>query len=151
MRQDGVLLRLVEAMDLVDEEHRLDAGAPVDPGFGDHLAQVGNAGGHRRHGNHPGTRFGSEQSGEGGLAAPGRPPQDDAGQVAALRQAAQHVHHPLLADHVLERLGTQPRRQWGQRLGTRRGREELPLICQFVSNSEPGGFSGASNRRKRDA
>ena len=48
LRQQRVLLRLVEAVDLVEEEHRRPA-APVDPlaRAGDHGAHVGDAAHHR--------------------------------------------------------------------------------------------------------
>ena len=44
VRQDGVLLRLVEAVDLVDEKDRAQPGAAVNLGLGHLLAKVGDAG-----------------------------------------------------------------------------------------------------------
>jgi hypothetical protein len=106
-----------------------DPGPAVDFRLGDHLAQVGDAGRDRRHGDHARAGLGGEKSGQRGLAAPRRPPKDDAGQVSALGQPAQDLDHPALPDHVLKGLGPHPGRQ--RRVGLRAGRDwkKLPLIC----------------------
>jgi hypothetical protein len=48
-RQEGVLLRLVEAVNLVDEDNRAAPGRPPQPfGLGHHLADFLDARHHRR-------------------------------------------------------------------------------------------------------
>ena len=111
--QDRVLLRLVEAVDLVDEEDRAQAGTPVHLGLGDDLSQVRHAGRHCGHGHHPCARLGGQQAGQGGLSAAGRPPEDDARQVAALGEPPEHVDHLALPDQLVEAFGAHPGRQGG--------------------------------------
>ena len=142
MRQDRVLLRLVEAMDLVDEQHGAQAGALMHGRLRHRLAQVGDAGRDRAHGHHPRLRLGGEQSGERGLAAARRPPQDDARQVARPGQLAQHVDHAPLADEVVELLRAHSGRQRGRRPDARLVRKELALVHPR-SNSELDGYNAA--------
>ena len=127
--QDRVLLCLVEAVDLVDEEHGAQTRPPVDLGFGHHLAQVGHARGHGGHGHHPGAGLGGQQAGQRRLAAPRRSPQHDAGQVARAGQLPEDVHHLSLADQVVELPGPHPGRE--RCFGHVPGGEgkELALIC----------------------
>src|SRR5439155_418888 len=109
--QDRVLLGLVEAMDLVDEQHGAHAGALMHGRLRHRLAQVGDAGRDRAHGHHPRLRLGGQEPGERGLPAARWSPQDDARQVARLGELAQHVDHaPLVvevdhAEHVHNELG----------------------------------------------
>ncbi|OFV90089.1 MAG: hypothetical protein A3J75_01795 [Acidobacteria bacterium RBG_16_68_9] len=75
MRQEGILLCLVEAMDLVNDQYR---GAPVvgslRPRLLDHVAQLLHPGEHGREVNARRIRGLGEQMGEGGLSAPRRSP-----------------------------------------------------------------------------
>jgi hypothetical protein len=109
-RQEGVLLCLVEAVDLVDEHDRAPAGAaPPVLGRGHHLFDLLDAGEHgaERHearlrelGDHPGQRR---------LAGAGRTPEDDRLQHVALDGEAQRRagrQDVFLADDVVERAGT---------------------------------------------
>jgi hypothetical protein len=119
-RQEGVLLRLVEAVDLVDEDDRPPAGSPAPVlGGGHHLFDFLDTRQHgaERHearlrelGDHPGQR---------GLAGARRPPEDDRLQHVALdgeTQGRAGREDVLLADDVVERAGPHP---LGQRRATR--------------------------------
>ena len=76
-RQEHVLLGLVEAVDLVDEEHGALAVLAQPPlGLGQRLAHVLDAGRGGREGDQVLGRGGRQQTGQGGLAGAGRPPQD---------------------------------------------------------------------------
>src|SRR5713226_48182 len=77
MRQEGVLLAPVEAMDLVDEEDG-PAAAPRALGlrFGHHLADLLDAGQDGREGNEAGAGDLGHQKGQRGLAGAWRSPED---------------------------------------------------------------------------
>ena len=80
VRQQRVLLRLVEAVDLVEEEHRALAVRPrALLGLRDRLADVLHPGRHRRHLDEGGLRRPREEPGQGRLPGAGRPPQDEEG------------------------------------------------------------------------
>jgi hypothetical protein len=99
VRQQGVLLGLVEAMDLVDEEHRARAAqGQALLGLGDECADLGDAAHHRREGGEVGADLGRQQAGEGRLAGARRAPQDDGREVAAGDRTAERA---VLADEVL--------------------------------------------------
>ena len=77
-RQKGVLLRLVEAMDLVDEEERALAAATARLlGFRHHRADFLDAGQHGAEGDEPCVGGGRDQPGQRRLAGARRPPEDD--------------------------------------------------------------------------
>ena len=84
VRQQRVLLGLVEAVDLVDEQDRA-AAVEREPvlGLGDRGADLGDAGHDRRHGSEVGADGVGEQAGERRLAGAGRAPQQEAREVAA--------------------------------------------------------------------
>jgi hypothetical protein len=83
VRQDGVLLRTVPSMDLVDENHRAPpAGFHFTPRLFDRLAQLGDSRRHRRDHAKAGAGLPREQIRDRRLAAAGRPPQDDRRQCA---------------------------------------------------------------------
>ena len=108
MRQEGVLLGLVEAMDLVEEEDGslLVEGEPV-LGLGDRGPDLDDARHDRRHRREVGADLAGEQAGEARLAGSRRAPQQDRGEVAAGDAAAQRPALPdevLLADELGERL-----------------------------------------------
>ena len=117
--QEGVLLRLVEAVDLVDEQDRAAARAAARLfRFRHDLADLLDARQHgaerdevraRRAGDHPRQRR---------LAGARRAPQDDRSQPVVLDRLAQRPSRPeqrLLADDLVEGARTHP-------LGERRGR-----------------------------
>ena len=107
MREERVLLRLVEAVDLVDEQdRRLTGPAPrLRRTFHD-LLHFLDAREHRRdlHERHArGTR---DQACERGLAGAGRAPQDDAREMPPLahqHERAALLQEMLLPDQLLER------------------------------------------------
>ena len=105
--QDRVLLRLVEAMDLVDEE---DGALAVHPApllrLVHDLAQVGHAGGDGGDGREVGAGEAGDDAGQGGLAAARRPPEDHRGHLVGLDALAQHAalaHQVLLAHELVQR------------------------------------------------
>jgi hypothetical protein len=85
-RSPGVLLRFVEAMDLVDEQHGL--GGLALARFRNDLPQVRNAGAHG--GNPDEGRVGmrGDDPGERSLTDARRAPEDQRGQLARLKQAS---------------------------------------------------------------
>jgi len=99
LRQQRVLLALVEAVYLVDEEHRGRATL-LDPCArrGDNRADVGDAAHHRRKRGERRVDLLGEQSGERRLARARRSPQQHRREVAALDHAPQRA---TLADQVL--------------------------------------------------
>ena len=108
--QETVLLRAVEAVDLVHEQQRALARLQRGLGFGEDLLEIGHAREHRadRHEAHV-HRIG-EQAGDAGLARARRAPQHHAREPA-------RRHHPadralgsgdvLLPDHLAERARSQ--------------------------------------------
>ena len=99
MGEEGVLLGLVEAVDLVDEQHAALAvqGEQLLGGLetGPHL---GNPGHHRGQNHELGADRLGEDARQRRLAGPGRPPQQERCQVAARDRASER---PRIADEVL--------------------------------------------------
>jgi hypothetical protein len=105
MRQEGVLLALVEAMHLVDE----DDGALGrqtrlrQTSLFDGLTDVLDAAEHRADGDELRVESPRHQAGDGGLAHTGWAPEDAAMRLAGLEGDAQGhagAEQVLLADHV---------------------------------------------------
>ncbi len=137
--QQRVLLGLVEAVDLVQEEDRVAAVAAALAGAGDHLAhlrppgldggellegRVGVLGGHPR---------------ERRLAGPGRPVEDHRVRLAGLDrgpQRARRAEQVGLADELLERPRAHAR---GQRQVGRRGLGAPGWIVGHVEEPSHGG------------
>ena len=88
-RQKGVLLRPVEAVDLVDEEQRALPHLAALARAVEHLAQIGDAGEHRRERleSEIGARRASKPR-DRRLAAARRPPQDHRGELPRADHAA---------------------------------------------------------------
>ena len=114
--EDDVLLSLVEAVDFVYEQ---DGGLAVHPsavaGFRDDTSQVSHAGGDGADRLEGGLSGGGDQTGEGGLARAGRPPEDEGGQTTGGDGAEQDAVTPddlLLTDELVEGAGAHP---FGQR------------------------------------
>ena len=84
MGQQGVLLGLVEAMDLVEEEQRPGAvqRQPILR-LGDRRAKLDHARHDRRHRREVGADLGREQPGKARLAGARRPPQQERREVSA--------------------------------------------------------------------
>ena len=85
MRQEPVLLRLVEAVDLVDEQQRPLAIRMSVPGRLEHFPKLGHAGEDRADLDEVQIRLGGEKPGDGGLAHP---------PVAPRRSATAATPHP---------------------------------------------------------
>ena len=110
MRQKRILLRLVEAVNLVAEQDRaaLDQ-AQAAFGFLDDLAHARDAFGDGAELHECGAGALRDDASEGGFAGAGRPPEDDAAQLVLLDQLAQRLagtQQMILADELLERGGT---------------------------------------------
>jgi hypothetical protein len=107
----GELLRLVETVDLVDEE---DRGFGALPGALDDGAHVLDAGGHRAERLESGPDAFADQPRDGRLAGAGRPPQHEGGHVPGPHRRPQRrvrSDDRVLAQDLLEALGPQPLRE----------------------------------------
>ena len=106
-RQEGVLLRPVEAVDLVDEKQR--AGAGLAPGAGrvEHLLQVGDAGEDRRDLLEMQLGRFRQQPRHGGLAGAGRSPEHQRAERAGLQHARERAVGPeqMVLAHDVGELG----------------------------------------------
>ncbi len=104
--KEGVLLGLVESVDLVDEQDR--PPAPVRPRRRrprQHPADLLDAGEDGAERDEPRGRHVGDEPGQGGLAAAGRAPQDDRPQRVALDRLAQRAapaDEIVLADQLVE-------------------------------------------------
>ena len=119
--QQRVLLRLVEAVDLVEEEDRPlpVAAEPVARPLHD-AAHVVDPGGDGRELLEGGTRLDRDDPGQRRLADSGRPVEDERAQAVLLDRAAERRPLPedvLLADQLVERARPQPLRERRERLG----------------------------------
>ncbi len=107
-RQKGVLLGLVEAVDLVTEEDRPPALQPLPLlGLGNDLPNPGHPRGHGAERLEMPIGVGRNQVGESGLAGAGRAPEYDAGDITALDGLPQRLPFPnevILAKEVVQTL-----------------------------------------------
>ena len=105
--QDGVLLGLVEAVDLVDEEDRASAGrAQRASASSTTLRRSATPAMHGAEGDEARVRACARSPREGGLAGAGRTPQDhrgDASRIDAARSSAPGPSSCILADELVER------------------------------------------------
>ena len=113
--QQGVLLRLVEPMDLIEEE---DGAPPLlrHPGAGpvDDLPHVAHPRRHRRQGDELTVGLRRHHPGQRRLARARRTPEDDRRQAVGLDERPQRRARPdqvRLADDLVEGAGSHPRRQ----------------------------------------
>jgi hypothetical protein len=111
VREEAVLLRPVEPVDLVDEQQRSPADLPPVLGGLEHLAQVGDPG--ERRGQRLELQVGllRQQPGDRGLPTAGRPPQDPRDQPLPGDHAPDRGvgrQQVVLTDHVPESPGSQP-------------------------------------------
>ena len=106
VRQERILLHLVEAVHLVDEQHRADALREIGRRLGERLAHVGQAGQHGRDRAELRVGVAGEQQRQRRLAAARRTPQDHRMHVARFDRAAQRRvrrEQAMLADDLVER------------------------------------------------
>ena|SRR5437870_120895 len=113
--EKGVLLALVEAVDLVAEENRPAAlvAAPL-LGFLDDLPHPPHAFGHSRERLEVAVGVVRDEARQRGLAGAGRAPENAGAHIAAADQVAERLPRPeqvLLAQELLEGPGPHPRRQ----------------------------------------
>ncbi len=116
VRQHRVLLRLVEAVDLVDEQHGAPARGAQLLRVGHDAPQVGDAGADRGEPGEVRARLLRDDARERRLPGAGRPPQDHRRRLVGLDRAPQRAAGPddlLLADELVERARPHPR---GERL-----------------------------------
>ncbi|MDZ7800955.1 MAG: hypothetical protein U5K81_09225 [Trueperaceae bacterium] len=112
--EQGVLLGLVEAMDLVDEQQRPAPTSLALRGGRHGLADVLHAGQHRVQRNELRPRRPRDDPRQGGLAGPRRAVEDHAGQPVGLDRPAQQPARPqdvVLADELLQRARPHARRE----------------------------------------
>ena len=130
--EQGILLRLVEAVDFVDEQ---DRSAPLaeqtrPPGFLEHLPDILDAGRDCGEGIELAAhRFGDDM-GQGRLSYAGRAPENERRQVPALDHLAEDAAFPdqmPLAHILVQRIRTHPFRK-GREQGTRGGH----TVCRSV-------------------
>jgi hypothetical protein len=99
VRQERVLLRLVPAVDLVDEDDGMPAmHAQLDLGLLDGLLEVGDAGGRGRERDEPGLGGAGDDAGERRLADARRAPEDHRGHGIELQERPERR---ALGDQVL--------------------------------------------------
>jgi hypothetical protein len=114
LRQYRVLLRLVEAVDLVDEQqrpplHALPLARPLH-----HLAKIGDARADRAHRLERRARHGGDDARQRGLAAARRPPEDQRRKLIGFQRLAQHrarTDRRLVSDELVQRPRPHPPRQ----------------------------------------
>ena len=109
VRQECILLGLVEAMDLVDEDDRARAVLLGALGVGHHLLDFLDAGEHGGELDELGLGHARDDLRQRGLAGAGRPPEDERADVVALDLGAQRLARAdqvLLADVFIERART---------------------------------------------
>ena len=104
--QDHVLLGLVEAVNLVDEEDRAPSlHAEAVLGVPDDGAEIGDSRSYSAHGTEVALRGVGHQVGESRLAGARRAPEDDGGYAVGLDAAAEDSIGPddvLLPDELVE-------------------------------------------------
>jgi hypothetical protein len=125
VRQKRILLALVEAVHLVDEDDRRPTRTSRRLRPLDRLTDVLDAAKHRRHGDELGIEGVGHQPRQRRLAGAGRAPEDHRVQSAGLECGAQglaRTEQMALADHLVERLRPQP---LGERCGDGIGEAEL--------------------------
>jgi hypothetical protein len=83
--EQEVLLRLVEAVQLVDEEDRARAGHA--PGYAEDLAELSHVGHDRVHADEPALRLARDRLGDARLAGPRRPIEEERAEVVLGHEA----------------------------------------------------------------
>ena len=105
IRQEGVLLCLIESVNLVHEENRAAAHAPQALRIGHHRLDFLDPAQHRAERNKLAARRARDQVGQRRLPYPGRTPQDDRGEFVAFDLAAQRfirTQNVILSDVIVQ-------------------------------------------------
>ena len=115
MRQNRILLGLVEAMDFIDEQHRAHPmhAQPI-AGSGNRLAQIGDTAGDSAHGHEMRMCGVGDHTSGGGFASAGRSPQNQGAEAVRLDRLAQKragANHMLLTNQLVQRLRSHARGQ----------------------------------------
>jgi hypothetical protein len=130
MRQERILLRLVEAMHLVDEQHAADALREIDFGFGERLAHVGQSESTAEIARKRAFAYfaSSRPASSCRNQAVPRGSSNRRGRPRSRAQAAPGTEQTLLADDFVERGRTHA---FGERLQVRRlgNSRRLPRFC----------------------
>ena len=103
-------MRLVEAVDFIDEQQGPLPVLTADLGGFEHAAQIGHAGENCADLHKGKVGFGSEQPGNGGFAHAGRPPEDQRRQAARAQHRAERAsgrQNVRLADDITQPLRAQ--------------------------------------------
>jgi hypothetical protein len=111
IRQEAVLLRAIEAVDLVDEEQRALAQPGMVTRLGENLLEVGDARENRRDRRKAQPDGLGEQPRDRGFAGARRPPEDHGRQPARRdhpTNRALRAGEMVLADHLIQRARAQP-------------------------------------------
>ena len=111
MRQEPVLLSLVEAVDLVDEQQRALAVGAAVLGRLEDLPELRHAGEDRADLDEMRLCLARQQPGDGGLAHAGRTPEDERAERSRRQHGAERAigaEQLVLADDLRERLRPQP-------------------------------------------
>ena len=144
VRQERVLLRLVEAVDLVDEQDGPSAGlTPAMVGGGDDVLDFANAGRDGAERDEVRPRDRREQAGHGGLAGARRAPEDQRMEQSLFEGAPQRLAWPdemRLADELVERARPNPLGQG------RAGRRRLRIAKQRRRHRPCPAASAGTNR-----
>src|SRR5699024_8184075 len=109
--EEGVLLGLVEAVNLVDKDDGALAVAAVVLRLLHHRADLLDAAGDGREADARGPGVAGDHPGKAGFAHPRRPPEDHRGDAVALNKAAQRLagaQQVLLPDKFVQRLRPHP-------------------------------------------
>ena len=112
--QERVLLGFVEAMYLVDKQHRIAPGLLLASGLGNRLADIPHPGQHRGELQEVGLRMARRNARQGGFAHARRAPENHRVQLAAgyrLTQGLAHRQDVLLPRVIVEAGGAQARCQ----------------------------------------
>ena len=155
VRQERVLLGLVESVDLVDEDDRpLALEAQAIARGGDDLAQLPDAPEHGAEGDEVRLRGSGDDARERRLAAPRRTPQDHRANTVGRDRLGQERLRPedvLLADQVGERLRPHPVGQRSPALGAllrRRGEERARPVVRRAARARGHGRQRSPPRRR---
>ena len=126
MGQEGILLRLVEAVNLIDKEHHPPPAQLQLLGHCHRFTDLLDPGGDGRQPQHLGIDPPGKEFGQGGLAGAGRPPQDHRVDLARFQRPPQRLagrQQMLLAGILIEGAGAHARRQrlaggaWAEQAG----------------------------------